>query len=72
MAAIALKAKVPILPAAIVNSGTLPKKSGPVCVAFGELIMPEGNPSDKDTVNALTEKVRDIIGGMLAEHGGKS
>ena len=70
MAAIALKAGVPVLPAAIANSGRLPKKSGPVSVSFGKLIMPDGNASDKEDIAALTEKVRNEVARLLYEHGG--
>ncbi len=71
MAAMALRAKAPILPAAITNSRTLPKKSGPVCVAFGELILPEGDASNKDDVAALTEAVRNSVAALLDEYGGE-
>ena len=43
----------------------------PGCVAFGELIMPEGDASNKDDVAALTEAVRNSVAALLEEYGGE-
>ena len=56
-AGIAIKAKVPVLPAAIVNSEFLPKKTGPVRVIFGKPIMLAGNATDHDVVTAFSEEI---------------
>ena len=41
-------------------------------MAFGELIMPEGDASNKDDVAALTEAVRNSVAALLDEYGGES
>lgn len=70
-AAIAVKAGVPVLPAAVVNSRYLPKKTGPVKVVFGEVMMPPGGKgADKETIRQFSEEVRDTILAMLNQHGG--
>lgn len=70
-AAIAVKAGVPVLPAAVVNSRYLPKKMGPVKVVFGEVMMPPGGKgADKETIRQFSEEVRDTILAMLNQHGG--
>lgn len=61
-AGIAIKAQVPVVPAAIVNSRHLPKKTGPVRVIFHEPIMPPRvKTSDREAVKAFTEDVRSVI-----------
>ena len=70
-AGIAIKAKVPVLPAAIVNSEFLPKKTGPVRVIFGKPIMaPAGKASDHDVVTAFSEEIRDSIVTMQNQYKG--
>lgn len=70
-AGIAIKAKVPVLPAAIVNSEFLPKKTGPVRVIFGKPIMaPAGKASDHDVVTAFSEEIRDSIVAMQNQYKG--
>lgn len=67
-AGIAIKAGVPILPAAIVNSRSLPKKTGPVRVIFHEPIQPpKVKTSDREALKAFTEDVHSVILQMLEE-----
>ncbi len=70
-AGIAIRAGVPVLPAAVVNSRTLPKKRGPVQVIFGELVNPpENKRADKETIRQFSEEIREIVLAMLNRHGG--
>ncbi len=70
-AGIAMKAGVPVLPAAVLHSRSLPKKTGPVCVVFGELVMPPaGRSTDKEEIRNFSEKIRNIVLTMLIRHGG--
>lgn len=67
-ASIAIKAGVPVLPAAIVNSRHLPKKTGPVQVIFHKpVIPPDVKTSDREAVKAFSDDVRSIILHMLEE-----
>lgn len=69
-AGIALKAGVPVLPAAVINSRPLPKKKGPVCVIFGEPVMPPKEMhADKEAVKAFTDEIRNIVLAMLNQYG---
>lgn len=69
-AGIALKAGVPVLPAAVINSRPLPKKKGPVCVIFGESVMPPKEMhADKEAVKAFTDEIRNIVLAMLNQYG---
>ncbi len=69
-AGIAMKAGVPVLPAAVINSRPLPKKKGPVCVVFGEPVMPpRGMHADKEEVKAFTDEIRNIVLAMLNQYG---
>ena len=69
-AGIAMKAGVPVLPAAVINSRPLPKKKGPVCVVFGEPVMPpQGMHADKEEVKAFTDEIRNIVLAMLNQYG---
>lgn len=69
-AGIALKAGVPVLPAAVINSRPLPKKKGPVCVIFGEPVMPPKEMhADKEAVKAFTDEIRNIVLAMLNKYG---
>ncbi|ERT58185.1 lysophospholipid acyltransferase family protein [Megasphaera vaginalis (ex Srinivasan et al. 2021)] len=70
MAAIAIKAGVPVLPAAVVNSRTLPKKSGPVCVAFGEPLYPPRGAGGKEDVETFTAAVHAAVERLLDRYGG--
>ncbi len=70
-AGIAIKAKVPVLPAAIVNSEFLPKKTGPVRVIFGKPVpAPQGKASDRDLVKGFSDEIRDIIIAMQNQYKG--
>ena len=70
-AGIAIKAGVPVLPAAIVNSEFLPKKTGPVRVIFGKPVpAPAGKASDRDLVKGFSDKIRDIIIAMQNQYKG--
>ncbi|WP_293989299.1 1-acyl-sn-glycerol-3-phosphate acyltransferase [uncultured Megasphaera sp.] len=70
-AGIAIKAKVPVLPAAILNSEFLPKKTGPVRVIFGKPVMPpQGRASDHDLVKGFSDEIRDIIIAMQNQYKG--
>ncbi|MCH4166262.1 MAG: 1-acyl-sn-glycerol-3-phosphate acyltransferase [Megasphaera sp.] len=68
-AGIAIKSGVPVLPAAIIHSRPLPFKKGPVCVVFGEPIMPP-TVYDKETVQQFTDQVRKIVLFMIKKYGG--
>jgi 1-acyl-sn-glycerol-3-phosphate acyltransferase len=68
-AGIAIKSGVPVLPAAIIHSRPLPFKKGPVCVVFGEPIMPP-TVYDKETVQQFTDQVRKIVLSMIKKYGG--
>lgn len=69
-AGIALKAGVPVLPAVVINSRPLPKKKGPVCVIFGEPVMPSKEMhADKEAVKAFTDEIRNIVLAMLNQYG---
>lgn len=70
-AGIAIKAGVPVVPAAIVNSRQLPKKTGPVEVIFHKPIMPpKVKTSDREAVKAFTEEIRSVILQTLEERQG--
>ena len=69
-AGIAMKAGVPVLPAVVINTRSLPKKKGPVCVVFGEPVMPPaGMHADREAVKAFTDKIRNIVLSMLNQYG---
>lgn len=68
-AGIAIKSGAPVLPAAIIHSRPLPFKKGPVCVVFGEPIMPP-TVYDKETVQQFTDQVRKIVLFMIKKYGG--
>lgn len=69
-AGIAMKAGVPVLPAAVINTRSLPKKKGPVCVVFGEPVMPpEDVSADREAVKEFTDKIRNIVLAMLNQYG---
>lgn len=74
-AGIAIKAGVPVVPAAIVHSRHLPKKTGPVEVIFHAPVMPpKVKLSDREAVKAFTEDMRGIVLQMLedAQKGNRS
>lgn len=69
-AGIAIKAGVPVVPAAIVNSRHLPKKTGVVQVIFHEPMMPPRvKTSDREAVKVFTDDVRSVILRMLEDAG---
>lgn len=69
-AGIAMKAGVPVLPVAVINTRSLPKKKGPVCVVFGEPVMPPaGMHTDREAVKAFTDEIRNIVLSMLNQYG---
>ena len=69
-AGIAMKAGVPVLPAAVINSRPLPKKKGPVCVVFGEPVMPPKEMhADREAVKSFTDEIRNIVLAMLNQYG---
>ena len=71
-AGIAIKAGVPVLPVAVVNSRPLPKKSGPVCVVFGKPVLPPANKrADKETIHQFSEEIRGTVLTMLNQHRGE-
>ena len=70
-AGIAIKAGVPVLPAVVVNSRKLPKKTGPVQIVFGEPVMPPADKkADKEAIRQFSEEIREIVLAMLNRHGG--
>ena len=70
-AEIAIRAKVPVLPAAIINSKSLPKKTGPVKVAFGVPVQPPVvKKGDKEQVRQFSEEIRTMVLKLLEENGG--
>ena len=70
-AGIAMKAGVPVLPAAVINSRPLPKKTGEVCVVFGKPVFPPAEvPAGKDAAKQWTGQVRDIVLAMIRQYGG--
>ena len=67
---IAGKAGVPVLQAVFITPRPLPKKTGPVCVVFGEPVMPpQGMHADKEEVKAFTDEIRNIVLAMLNQYG---
>lgn len=71
-AGIAIKAGVPVLPVAIVNSRPLPKKTGPVQVVIGEPVLPPADKrADKETIRQFSEEIREIVLSMLNRHRGE-
>ncbi|WP_301859468.1 1-acyl-sn-glycerol-3-phosphate acyltransferase [uncultured Megasphaera sp.] len=70
-AGIAIKAGVPVLPAAVIHSRSLPKKTGPVKIIFSEPVMPPPDPNaGKEQVRSFSEQIRDIVLSMLNSHKG--
>lgn len=77
MAAIAIRAQVPVLPTAVINSRHLPKKSGPVRVVFGEPVQPPAFPAhdkekEKELIRAFTEEIHSRILALINQHGGEN
>lgn len=69
-ASIAMKAGVPVLPAAVLNSRHLPKKTGEVAIVFGKpVVPPTGKSTDKDAIKEFTEEIHEIVLSMLNQYG---
>lgn len=70
MAAIAIKTGVPIVPTAVIGTRTLPKKNGPIIVAFGEPIRAKSRKVTKEMVAEINEEVKSAIVKMINQYEG--
>lgn len=71
-AGIAIKTGVPVVPVAIINSRSLPKKTGPIKVVFGDPVLPpEGKAGDKVLAAKFCEDMRNTLLQMVIDNGGK-
>ena len=74
MAAIAIRAQVPVLPTAVIN---LPHKQGPVRVVFGEPVLPpvlsrQDKEKERDIIHQFSEDIRSRILDLINQHGGEN
>ena len=77
MAAIAIRAQVPVLPTAIINSRHLPHKMGPVRVVFGDSVLPpvisrQDKEKERDIIHEFSEDIRSRILDLINQHGGEN
>ena len=77
MAAIAIRAQVPVLPTAVINSRHLPHKQGPVRVVFGEPVLPpvlsrQDKEKERDIIHQFSEDIRSRILDLINQHGGEN